>query len=434
MKKSYFIQSEPTNEPVEIHIILGKKPYSEPKLYIPKETQNGNKKPTVKPGKRWYVYLYWLNPKTNKRDIKIKFYREINKLKTVTERKEAGNALIEAVKIAIQQGWVPKQVRDLPVVKKKEFTIVDAIEYAFEIKNKSLTEATVNDYKVRKDFFVEWLKSKALHYKSIRSFTIDDFYNYLDFLQLEYKQKNGKPLSNTSIDNYKRSISALFTELQHKRIIDHNFINDIPKLKSKPIKNKPFTKSELEKIIEEIKKTDPYLLNFVGLMIFALLRPREIIRLTVSDINTEDWILGVERKNKPIGYSRIIEKLKPFVKSMQLDDYPGNYHLITKYNKPEVWETEKLSSKVNLFGKRFKKILDKLCFGDNYGMYSLRHTAILDMYQQLNNQNLGEQEIIFKLLPYTGHKTPAGLKNYLRDIQGIIPEDHSSIYSIDIKL
>lgn len=70
---------------------------------------------------------------------------------------------------------------------------------------------------------------------------IYDFYQFLDYLQLEYvNKKTGKNISNTSIDNTKRVISALFTELKNKKLIEYNFIKDIPKIKSKPVKKQTF--------------------------------------------------------------------------------------------------------------------------------------------------------------------------------------------------
>ncbi len=432
MKKTYKLQSEPINEPIRIEIVLAKVKYSTPKLYAPKVLKNGKKVHAIVPGKRWYVYFYWLNPETNRKDIKIMIYKGLNRLDSLQERKSAASALIDAVKLALYQNWVPKQVRGLEYKNEKTYSVGEALDYAYKLKVNSISEATAQDYSTRKEFFKSYLIQNGQQYIDIRQYGLNDFYRFLDWLQLEYKKPNGTTLSNTSIDNYKRSISALFTVLLHKRIIDHNFINDIPKLKSKPVKNKPFTKNEFTKVLKQIKKDDPYLINVIGLMVFALLRPREIIRLKVGDINTENWILGVERKNQSIGYSRVIEKLKPLLKEMNLDQEPKDHHLITKFDKPAVWETNKLSSKVNYFSRRFRKILKKLKFDPTYNLYSVRHTAILDLYSSLLNRGFNEQEIIFKLMPITGHKSQAGLKNYLRDIQAFIPADHSEIYTLEL--
>ena len=434
MKNLYKIEAGPGNEPTTIKIILGKKNYSEPKLYIPTEKVNGKERPTVKPGKRWYIWFLWLNPKTDNYDIKIKFSRGLNRLKTVQERKAAGKSLKEAISLGLSRGWIPPSVRNSTNTKptrKESKTLLDALNYAFEIKSREIKEATADDYKIRMNFFIEWATQKGLIGLPVEKININHIYDYLDYLQLEYKKPNGEGLSNTSIDNYKRGISAMFTVLQHKRLIEHNFINDIPKLKSQPLKNKPFTNSELKDVIAKTKERDPYLVNVIALIIYPLLRPREIVRLKVEDINTEEWILGVETKTERIGYSRIIDKLKPFIKNMKPHNYPGHYHLITNLNEPAVWEPRKLSSKVVHFSRRFKKIIRDLGFEENYSLYSCRHTAILDLYNNLQKEGKSEQQIIFDLMPITGHKSEAGLKNYLRDIRAFIPPDHSNIYTIN---
>lgn len=106
MKKHLQIRIEPTAEPSFINIIVDKKPYSEPKLYIPKEEINGKKVPTVKPGRRWYVWFYW-RTESGKLDKKIKIYKGLNEYNTVQERKAAGKALAKGTWVALQRGWDP---------------------------------------------------------------------------------------------------------------------------------------------------------------------------------------------------------------------------------------------------------------------------------------------------------------------------------------
>ena len=113
MKKTYKLQSEPINEPIRIEIVLAKVKYSTPKLYAPKVLKNGKKVHAIVPGKRWYVYFYWLNPETNRKDIKIMIYKGLNRLDSLQERKSAASALIDAVKLALYQNGVPKPNFDI---------------------------------------------------------------------------------------------------------------------------------------------------------------------------------------------------------------------------------------------------------------------------------------------------------------------------------
>ena len=254
----------------------------------------------------------------------------------------------------------------------------------------------------------------------------------MDYLELDYKnKKTGKRLSNTSIDNTKRVISALFSELKKKRLITNNFIKDIPKLKAEPLKNRPFSHSQIVKIKQYLEKEDPYLIPFIAFLMYPLLRPIEVTRLRVKDLNTEDWILGVETKTEAFSYRKIIKKLQPVVEKMNIENCPGSYYLFTLHDRPGEWETKKEASKVTHFSNRFKKVKAALGFGEEYGLYSFRHTSIGDLYNEFQKKGLSEQEIIFKLMPITRHKSEGGLRNYLRNIKIALPADHSDIYSID---
>lgn len=420
------MSNEDRNEPIfKIEVTGMKKRYSDPKLFIPKI----NGRATVKPNKRWCVYFYWRSSPNGKLDKKITLYKDLNRFKTVSERKTAGKALVEGYRLALSRGWNP--VEKKTTVQRDTVTIGKAIDFALSIKKGNLKEATIDDYVLRSGIFKKWLKENYLIGLPANEVTVNHIYDFLDYLQIDYRQKNGKKLSNNSIDNTKRVVSTLFTEMKNKRIIPHNFVKDIPKFKSKAVKNKPFTKSEIERIKVVLLKKDPYLIHFLAFMIYPVLRPREIVRLKIGDINTKDWLIGVETKTKAFAYSRIIKKMRPVIKQMNIDNKPKGYSLFSPSEKPAVWETKKISSKVNYFSKRFSKIIREMEFDSDYTLYSVRHTAIWNLYNNLNANGLNEREIIQKLMPITGHTSEQGLRNYLREITTVLPPDHSDIYSFD---
>ncbi len=429
MKVELKITTGPTNEPTSFTIEMDKRQYSDPKLYIPKI----NGKPSVGPGKRWYVWFLWRNPESKKLDIKIKFSKGINTFKTVKERKKVGTALVKAYSKALDAGWNPIHKTVTKRVVQESYTLKTGLQHALELKCRNVKEATRIDYEHRLDTFFTWTDQNHKSGLLLEKFTLQDFYSYLDYLELEYKNKRtGKGLSNTSIGNTKRVISSLFTELKNRRLIQHNFIKDIPTIKSKPIKNRPFTYNELQDIKNYLQAHDPYMISFLSFMIYPLLRPREICRLKIEDLNTRDWIIGVETKTENRSYSRIIQKMRPAIEAMKIEGLPGGYSLFTPENKPGVWETSREDSRVTYFSRqRFRKVLDAMGFGKEYSLYSVRHSAIGDLYIGKQKEGLSEREIIYQLMPLTGHKSEAGLRNYLRDIKSVLPPDHSGVYTID---
>ena len=433
MKIPQQIKIEPTNEPTFFKIVLEKKQYSQPKLYIPTEKVNGKKVPTVKAGKRWYVWFLWRNSETGKLDKKIKIHRGLNRYKTVKERKAVGNALATATSTALQRGWNPV-TKETPGEKKKEKNILilgDALDYALNLRSVNRKESTVADYTVRLEFFKTWAKKKGYIGLPVDQFDLNRFYEYYDFLILEHKKDNGQPLSNASIENHKRLLSSLFSQLKNKRIIDQNFIKDIPKLDVKPKQNTPFTPEEIKKVREYLEKNDPYLLNFIRFMTLCFLRPREILRLQIKDLNTVDFFLKVETKTEALATVKIVDKIKPIIAGMELKNCPSEYFVFTPEGKPGKWNS-KLNSKVGYIGKRFAKAKTALGFPEEYGLYSFRHSAIGNLQENLEKLGFSEIEIVHKIMPITRHKTEKAVKTYLRNLKKFSPKDHSEISTLEI--
>tara|TARA_B100000678_G_scaffold264136_1_gene247463 strand:- start:32114 stop:33403 length:1290 start_codon:yes stop_codon:yes gene_type:complete len=428
MKIEVNISSVQTPVQTSYSIDMTQRKYSDVHIYVAKD-KNG--KPSVAPGKQWHVWFLWENPDTGKRDIKKMYKRGVNRYKTVKERKIACESLKKALENLLDRGWNP-QDKKIEKSNRSNYTLREGVNYALQLKTGNAKESTAKDYEFRTKVFSEWADKNGKSGLPLQKFGIDDFYQFMDYLELDYKnKKTGKRLSNTSIDNTKRVISALFSELKKKRLITNNFIKDIPKLKAEPLKNRPFSHSQIVKIKQYLEKEDPYLIPFIAFLMYPLLRPIEVTRLRVKDLNTEDWILGVETKTEAFSYRKIIKKLQPVVEKMNIENCPGSYYLFTLHDRPGEWETKKEASKVTHFSNRFKKVKAALGFGEEYGLYSFRHTSIGDLYNEFQKKGLSEQEIIFKLMPITRHKSEGGLRNYLRNIKIALPADHSDIYSID---
>lgn len=434
MKKPQYIRIEPTSEPTYFKIVLDKKQYSEPQLYIPTEEMNGKEVPTVKPGKRWYVWYLWRNPETGKLDIKIKIYRGINRYKTVKERKAVGEAMKKATSLALERGLNPLG-KNIDKKKQREEdssrSLGNALDYALQLRSANKKESTIADYQVRLEFFKSWAKKNGYLGLPVDKFQLSHFYEYYDFLLLEHKTNKGNALSNSSIENHKRLLSSLFTQLKNKRIIDHNFIKDIPKLDVEPQQNTPFTPKEIQKIKKYLEKHDPYLLKFIPFMTQCLLRPREILRMKVKDLNTDDFILRVETKTEALATVKIGEKIKPVIHEMDIRKFPPDYYVFTPEGKPGIW-TSKLNSKVGYIGKRFAKVKEALGFGEDYGLYSFRHSAIANLQENLEKLGFSEVEITHKIMPITRHKTEKAVKTYLRNLKRFSPKDYSNLTTLEI--
>ncbi|MBB1195108.1 hypothetical protein DNC80_15705 [Flavobacterium sp. SOK18b] len=419
------IRSEPTNEPIHIQFKVGMKDYSEVKLYVPKV----DGKPSVLPKHRWYVYYYFRNPDTNKMQ-KFMDYCKINLYKTVVERKEAGLVWVNAYTLLLSQGLNPF-VQNSLAPKETDlttYTVISALKYAYENKIGRLKAATANDYKTRMNVFLEWATLNKLDHHDIRDLKDTHIIAFMNWLIKP--APIGRGVGGTSQDNYKRCLSGLFGKLVKDKIIGKNIVVDMDTKKDDPIKNTPFTGLQVKAIRDYLLVNDKQLYHFIQFVIFTFLRPREIIRLTAEDINLKERYLTVETKTKRKQIKKLVGPILSFFEEIDITNIPSKANIFTNTGKFDVWAaTEK--SKVDHFGHRFGKVKTHFNFNQDYGIYSFRHTAALDLFHAFIKQGMTEREAILKLMPITGHATETALRNYLRDVGGMLPKDYGADYTLE---
>ena len=132
----------------------------------------------------------------------------------------------------------------------------------------------------------------------------------------------------------------------------------------------------------------------------------KVNRLKVKDINLEESLLYFQAKNKPLKIKRIPSIFIEDIKSLNLHLYNKEYFLFTPKNEPAEWNSSD-NSRRDTFSKRFKVVKDKFNLGDQYGLYSFRHSFITNLFRYLRTvpRNKSYSEAIKELQPITGHET-----------------------------
>ncbi|XRE43306.1 hypothetical protein ACIVBQ_001510 [Tenacibaculum discolor] len=242
-------------------------------------------------------------------------------------------------------------------------------------KNKVWAEKTKHGNSSMYKIFVKWITEKKLADQLTKRHIII-FLNHISDTS-----------SNTTRNNFKRLISSLLSQLVADDILSYNFVKDIPSLKAKPEKNQPFIIQQLEAIKDYLVKNDKYLYKYMKFVIYALMRPVEICRLKVKDIDLQNnTILFAETTN-----ILIIEPLKEVFQKMNLENYNADDFLFTKKETSGKWDVKKESSKNEFFSRRFKKLKDdigkEINLNDNHSIYSARHTAAKILFILLRNRD-----------------------------------------------
>jgi integrase len=155
------------------------------------------------------------------------------------------------------------------------------------------------------------------------------------------------------------------------------------------------------------------------------LRPVEVNRLKVKDINLEESLLYFQAKNKPLKIKRIPSIFIDDIKSLNLHLYNAEHFLFTPKNEPSEWNSSD-NSRRDTFSKRFKIVKNKFNLGSQYGLYSFRHSFITNLFRYLRSvEKKSYSEAIEVLQPITGHETRVALERYIHQIDADIPEDWS---------
>ncbi|WP_430409291.1 tyrosine-type recombinase/integrase [Kordia sp.] len=434
-----------TNEYVNEYISMAKKMYSEPKIYDAKGDLT----------KRWYVYFYYRNPEDGKMKRQKPIFKGANRFKTRAERIEVLNTYRKALLNLLKDGFSPyennqqtkerlekirgpknviEKVPQVPVTTTETpYTIKNALAFALKQREPDWAKKTAGSMKGHYDRFIEWLAEKDLLHKDISELQRNHITSFLNQLKTKPKNKaqKSKPLAPKTKNNYRATLSSLFSILENDDIIPNNFIGKVKPKKSTPKKNKPFSNKQVKEIREHLNIHDPYLRVFIQFMSYAFLRNKEVCNIRIKDIDLDSKRIFIGTKVEAQTAIPIIKELEDIIRAMNIEKYDRNDFLITRFGHPAAWNTE-ADNKSGYFSKRFNtNVREPLKLDMEHTLYSFRHSAAINIFKSLRDTGMPHDQILFRLMSITRHKSIAGLKNYLRDIGATLPEDYGDIYTIE---
>ncbi|MFT3793308.1 tyrosine-type recombinase/integrase [Flavobacterium sp.] len=427
--------------------------FSEPKIFtggiamanwakLSKEAQNEALK------KDWYIYYSFRDPKTGKLVRQPNIKAGANKFKNCKDRIAVLKTLQRNLLMLLQKGFSPyadntalevqlfqKETAaieplqcnvattvatafakpDMTFAKpeNQDILIGEAFALALKVKANVLSKTSFPGFSSNVKRFEIWLNENGFAQCAIATVTKKEV---IDYLNVVLERTSPRTRNNTRID-----ISTLFQTLVDNEIIKENFVATVNVLKATPERNKTYTATLQRDIYDYMEQNDKILLLFVKFISYNFLRPIEVCRLKVDDIDVIDRKLYVKAKNSPVKTKIIPEIL--------INDLPD----LSKLNKTDFlftpteiggeWNTAE-NDKRDYFSKRFKKVKDHFGLGKDYGLYSFRHTFITRLYQEFAKV-MTPYEAKSKLMLITGHTTMDALEKYLRDIDAVLPEDYS---------
>lgn len=402
--------------------------------------------------KEWYVYYSFRNPQTGKLVRQSNIKTGVNSLKTKNERYAKLEAIKDNLLFLLKRGFNPyadntalkektlqkldaeingniaspvvqveKQTQKIPdkkapkieTVSKNEKSIKEAFQFGLKIKQNVLGATSYSGFQGRVNRFLIWLDKNGSSSAKISTLQKKTFIDYLNYV-----------LENTSAsnrNNTRTDLSSIVQALVDNELMSDNYIKSINVLKSAPERNKTYSVTQEKDILEYIEQHDAVLLLYIQFITYNFLRPVEVNRLKIGDLDLEGKKLFVRAKNKAVKVKIIPQKIIDLLPD--LSNSNPNHYLFTPNAIGEAWEAEENNRRDN-FSKKFKLIKDHFKLNKDYGLYSFRHTAITNLYREIRKSKT-PHEAKSILMGITGHQTIEALEKYLRDIDAELPEDYS---------
>ena len=362
--------------------------------------------------KDWYIRWSYLNPTTGKMERQKNIYGPANQYGTRKERIQVLNTLKRNLKEILDSGKSPYDdkltVDTIPSVN-------DAIAHALEIKKLQMKPESFTRFKSDINKFQSYLFRNGFKNRYITSVNKKTVTAYLN--------EALKEVSPRSHNNYRTNIGTLWQCMEDEGIVERNIVKSIKLLKSVPKQNRPFTQNDFEMIVGHLGAKDGRMLLVFLFVTYNILRPKEVCRLTVGDFDMEQGLFRVEVKSGHVQTRLIPSILLPYLPDMESS--PPEVHLIGRKSVLELWDI-KTESKRGKITNSFKKTLNELGYGSEYGLYSGRHYAITKMYRALRKE-FAPHQAKSELMLITGHQSMKSLEYYLRNIGVELPRDYSDL-------
>lgn len=424
--------------------LLKKKDFSEPKIYtggvnvlLWSKLTDVEKKVAL--SKNWYIYYTFRNKESGKLERMPNIKGNANQLKSKKERLEYLLTLKSALEFLLEKGANPRENNDIdallsekkpetttkkikvdktedkPIVEKPikaEISIQEAFEIVLKLKKNMMNETSFQNFQGRINKFKNSLPDIS---KPITSIAKIDVVKYLNEILERTSPRNR--------NNNRTDLSSFFKELENNEFIVDNFVAKIPILKAIPERNKTFSDALQKDIYDYLEVEDNSLLLFIKFISYGFLRPIEVCRLKIKDIDLVVNKLHVRAKNQPVKTKIIPEILLKELPDLSLMN-PDHY-LFTPNGYAMECETKE-NNRRDYFSKRFNEVVKKKFeLNKDYTLYSFRHTYITRLYRKFRETNT-PQVAKSMLMLITGHATISALEKYLRDIDAELPEDFSS--------
>lgn len=356
----------------------------------------------------WRIEYYALNPITNKLERKrIRLNQLRQRFRNTAEFRTQANQMVCALNVKLFNGWTPFGGKEHA----RHYTLLsEVMEKYINEKSKELKDSTLVSYRSFNNILMRWLKSRKMDEMQAIQFSHEIAIEFLDYIYNDYtyaavkKDENGKKMrkprterqraalpdevrteqktiSINCYNNYVKQGRALFTWAVNKNYLVENPFDKI-ELKKKNKEEEKFrtlvTPQQRDMIREYFLEHNPNFLVVAELVFNALIRPVEITRIRVGQVDLKNKVIHMSGAQTKTGYKRdavLTDELIMLLADMLAPGYPADYFLIGPGYKPA---PKAITSKA--YRKTWQKMRETLGLPDSIQLYSLRDTGIVGLF------------------------------------------------------
>jgi integrase len=324
-------------------------------------------------GKEWYVGWYSYDPVLQAlRRKRIK----INHIEKKIERRKYANDLIARIYDKLRRGWNPWIATENS---KSYSTFLDVCNHYNKLITKKAEDGTY-----RQDTYNSYMSGirNLKKYNEELKTPVTYIYQFdkqyiIDFLEYIYIDKNN---SAQTRDNYLKWLKS-FSDF----LLQNGYVKEKPtegiKAFSKWTKRKEreyIPEDILYKVRKHIEGINKYFLLASYILFYCFIRPKEMSRLKISNINLKNRIIiikGEQSKNRKTAHITLPVKVIHLMIDLHIFDYPGNFYLFSKKMKPgEEYQNEK---QFRDFWQHY--VRKPLKLNEKYKFYSFKDTGVTMM-------------------------------------------------------
>lgn len=317
-----------------------------------------------------YVEFYAYDPELGslrRKTIKI------NRIEGAAKRRRYARDLIARLNEQLQRGWNPWIAKDSDNLSLFEEAAGRYESYIEKMMADGLfrkeTYAGYKSYMKMMRRFIS--KSRSVHY----TYQFDRrFCN--DFLDWVFIERNRCAQTRNNYLNFLRVFSGF--------LVEKGYLNARPTDGIQPISKRLFTKSRTDiplKVVGEIARycesEDPHFLLACYLLYYCFIRPVEMTRLKIRDINVRECTIVVREecsKNRRTQTVTVPKKVMEYMLKLGVLSAPVDDYLFSERLKPGSSEIDP-----KIFRDRWAKVRTALRLRSEWKFYSLKDTGITEM-------------------------------------------------------